>query len=582
MSFNPTNIESNITNDSNDFSGIYVAGLNDYHQISSESDLKQDENIINIPQKINNLNNLISYSVYFTHSIYVDNTGSAYAIGNNTDQSILGNLPEKLDDWTRITITRDKKELSFISAVCGFDYTLYLVKYQESDTFPFLAYVHKDEKAKSPLFLDTGDMNILKIFGGRVTSGAIDDTGSIIMISSGIFSNHDNRPAIAVLPDSEKAVQLACLHKSFIALSASGQLYEFDFSQNFEKKYPIFSPITVTSNPKFVQIAGTWEHCLALTSQGHVFGFGPNHFGHLGRGDDRRKVDKFVHISTFKTQIKSIYAGSFHSLFITKKNVLFACGQDKCGELMVDPFPQNNAAFYPVKTVLSNVAFCIAGFRISVAFVSCNVPKNMPNSVVETVLFTNEMSFNPDPRFSFSISKIRFLLHFAASLEQKKNRIRKLFKKIDQMQAKVGGLERRTKKLAAKLSRFKKSKGIDRDGHDENDNDEEEEIEADNREEEEDDEEIEHGDDNEEIEADNREEDEDTDEEIGDDDDENENGKDGDEEDRNEYEEDIEPEKDDDEDEDEDQDEEEIEVDKDDEEEEFENDDDDDDDDDDD
>ena len=46
MSFNPTNIESNITNDSNDFSGIYVAGLNDYHQISSESDLKQDENNI--------------------------------------------------------------------------------------------------------------------------------------------------------------------------------------------------------------------------------------------------------------------------------------------------------------------------------------------------------------------------------------------------------------------------------------------------------------------------------------------------------------------------------------------------------
>ena len=71
-----------------------------------------------------------------------------------------------------------------ISAICGLQYTLYLVSLVGQDeNIAQLVYSHSQLNQKYPLFLKTGSFNPIAIFGGTYNASAINDNGSIIFIN---------------------------------------------------------------------------------------------------------------------------------------------------------------------------------------------------------------------------------------------------------------------------------------------------------------------------------------------------------------------------------------------------------------
>ncbi|KAN0043134.1 hypothetical protein ACTA71_010771 [Dictyostelium dimigraforme] len=87
----------------------------------------------------------------------------------------------------------------------------------------------------------------------------------------------------------------------------------------------------------FTQVSCGVDHCLALTNNGHVFGWGDNKYGQIGQLSFSSviKIDTTTPIrigesltNEFVTQIVS---GAYHSMALTKSSVIYAWGlNDKC------------------------------------------------------------------------------------------------------------------------------------------------------------------------------------------------------------------------------------------------------------
>ena len=77
------------------------------------------------------------------------------------------------------------------------------------------------------------------------------------------------------LPDGEKAASLAILEKSVFALSLSGRVFE----SNVESSSSVlrFSPVSELSGKENVCLSGIVQNCLAVSSDGRVFGRGFKH-----------------------------------------------------------------------------------------------------------------------------------------------------------------------------------------------------------------------------------------------------------------------------------------------------------------
>ena len=316
---------------------MIVAGENDFNQIEVDSENNFNLNnpnpiFVSPPLKLPFRNSpYLSYSVYNTHSVVVKNDGTAYAIGDNRKKQIHGSLPSTIKTWTKISIKNKLDyDMPFISAVCGKEYTLYQL---QDSNHHILAYVHLEENNGIPLLLNTDNRTILGLFGGRTNAAAIDENGCIVIITQLIFRSKDKAPHILSLPDNEKAIQVACLHKEYIALSSNGNLYKLNLQNNYNLL--VFQNIDLPRKTIFRQVAGTWEHFLALSNDGKVFGMGKNQFGHLGIDKNRHSVEVLQQIKNFDSyNVRGIYAGSFHSLALCSNGEVLACGQNKKGELI--------------------------------------------------------------------------------------------------------------------------------------------------------------------------------------------------------------------------------------------------------
>lgn len=111
---------------------MYVCGYNDFNHLCEDSNGRgpKESHVIN-PLKNSHLNvsTILSFSTYQCHSVYASTKGEAYAIGNNTEGRFSGVIDKKIfKKETKIEfIDQNGDPYNFISAVCGFDYTLYLV-----------------------------------------------------------------------------------------------------------------------------------------------------------------------------------------------------------------------------------------------------------------------------------------------------------------------------------------------------------------------------------------------------------------------------------------------------------------------
>ena len=277
-----------------------------------------------------------------------------------------------------------------ISAVCCKFSTLYMVSNQKNKDQNFLAYSHRNSNNGNPLFLDIGNRNPIAIFGGSQNSAAIDTEGSIIIITEDVFTSPVK---VIQLPFNEKAVSIAICNQFIIALTSSGRLFEFAFSDN---NTPTFSEIIETKGIEIVDISGSDDHCFAVTKEGHVFGRGSNQFGKLGIGENLTKSDTFIEIeSLFQYKIRNAYAGKTHSLFQTFDGKVLACGRNTYGQLFLEEGLSDQKIFLkkvftPEKTMVeSGASFCVAASCISVVFIGFD-PPNSPNKRIKAEMLTSQ------------------------------------------------------------------------------------------------------------------------------------------------------------------------------------------------
>ena len=189
---------------------MFVAGLNDYFQISSTSNNKYRTNKLPLvcpPLKSTiDFSKLISYSTYYWHSAIVKNDGTAYVMGFNGRKSHFESLPQKIADWTRINIEGSE----FTSIVCGNKYTLCLLKPNQKYKYSHLACYWNEKNNGAPFHINIQNHVPVALFGGRKTAAAIDDQGNVIIISQSLFEDSSQQEAeIISLPNYEKSIYVA-------------------------------------------------------------------------------------------------------------------------------------------------------------------------------------------------------------------------------------------------------------------------------------------------------------------------------------------------------------------------------------
>ncbi|KAK8845253.1 putative E3 ubiquitin-protein ligase herc4 [Tritrichomonas musculus] len=357
---------------------IKVCGTNIYYQIDEHSNCKSafGGRCISPPTPISfAASSVSSLSSYLNHTVIVARDGEAYGIGDNSDGRISVNLPLcLLNRFTRINIyDQNNKKCFVISAVCGANYTLYLIRI-EGDDKTHLAYSSKPLRTRFPAILNTGNSNLISLFGGIYTSAAVDSEGGVLFVSNSISSQLERQLEVYRLPSNDKVVNVVCCNNYTLVLGKSGKV----FISPDDDHWSNFSVVSELENMIIKNISGISDHCFVVSNDGKVFGRGENFQGCLGIGKDGDVFEEFTYISPLeKYTIQEVFAAPSHTFFRKRKGMLLACGDNHYGQLAVDGPP--NEEIYPVvETTIKNSTFCVIGCDTSFIFIECDAPQS-PN-----------------------------------------------------------------------------------------------------------------------------------------------------------------------------------------------------------
>lgn len=357
---------------------IDACGRNEYYQILPKSN--HDKPQAKFSHELDIDPSLIaSFSSFYCHSVYITTKGEIRGIGYNKDGRIISSLPKKiLNNYTEFEIKNKEGHLMTpLSAVCGKDYSLYLVTEKKNGNKAHLAYSYPNIKTDHPLFLNIGEVTPVSLFGGYCHSAAIDDNGSILFIPNSISNSPKTKIELVSLPDDEEAVNIACCESFIVALSSTGKIYESGVKKGKLK----FKEVEELKGKKIVFLNGLFRHCFVVTDEGVVYVKGEDTSGCLCLGEDVSSVSKFTKISSLsKYKIKAAFAGYSHSFFQTAKGKFLACGYNYYGQLHINEKKTDEYYTSPIETSIKNdVTFIIAGVCLTLTF--DKEIQRMPNKV---------------------------------------------------------------------------------------------------------------------------------------------------------------------------------------------------------
>ena len=323
---------------------------------------------------------LLSCSACFEHAVSVTRSGSLIGAGCNDDGRISGSLEKKvISQFSEISMNDSSgRPLAPVSAVCTRYGTLCMFT-KSCGCGRQLAFCDNEINGGTPVFLDIGSKEPVSLFGGNNHAAAICTDGEVIIINRHSVANSpSSRIDTVPLPGGEKATMVACLYGSVFALSWSGRV----FASGVESGSCVlnFSEVSELSGEKVVWLSGSREHCLAVSSEGRVFGRGPNSHGQLGFEKRIWEVPPFTEISSLSGQdIRAANAGGFHSLFETREDKVLACGRNYFGELLLRGGPSEEHVYSPTETTITGGAtFSVAGCHMSAVFIGGDPPPNTP------------------------------------------------------------------------------------------------------------------------------------------------------------------------------------------------------------
>lgn len=366
---------------------MLFAGCNDHRQLGTKSNNKSfvDNCPIISPFIKPNIDalSISSFSIYKDHSVLITTDGEIYGCGYTDYGKIVKSFQKgDLKEFTKFEIKQnDNTSYHPISAVCGNDFTLYMISRTKNSTEHLLAYSYSRMKTNQ-LFLKTGNKNPISLFGGYSYAATINSDNSITFIPESVREYPLNDLESYRLPDNQEPVSIACCCYFIYVLSSTGRVFASEINSESEFTEIDFYEVPSLKGKKILEISGTWDHCFAINENYKVFGLGSNISGELCFENERNSSSisqyNFKEISSLNMyEIQHAYAGYNHSLFQTKDGKIIACGCNDFGELLGQE-PTNNV-FYPFETKINNGAkFCIVGEHVSVVFLD-HIPENSPN-----------------------------------------------------------------------------------------------------------------------------------------------------------------------------------------------------------
>ena len=158
-----------------------------------------------------------------------------------------------------------------------------------------LVLCHQDA-GKTDVFLDAGDKQPVALFGGFWNAAAIASDGEIIFVNPLAVKGGSSRVQSFCLPGGEKASSVACCRECVFVLSSGGRV----FASHFEKRSSTlsFSAVPELGDKEIVCLSGSYDHCLAVSSDCRVFARGSNSDGQLGLGKGAGDAPQFVEIES--------------------------------------------------------------------------------------------------------------------------------------------------------------------------------------------------------------------------------------------------------------------------------------------
>lgn len=317
---------------------------------------------------------LLSFSCYERWLVVITSDegvkGIGYRPNGSFDLSVLPNWDGFERKFTKISIYNH----NIISAVCGSDYTLYLVAY--SDGLRHCIYMAQKRDIKETTFVNIGDSNPVAIFGGHYNAAFIDDTGKITYIPCYYMVEHyygeDLKPFS--LPDNKKAIMVAINTYILFALSSEGEVFYSDIKY---LDYLSFKPVPGLKGIKIVNMSGIESHTILVSDDGRAFVIAYSAI----LDKPRAKLIKFL--KDYKIVMAS--AGVNHSLFLTNDGRVLARGEPKNhGELALDR-EYDDIYDVPHETIFDkDVWYIYAGYDISFFFIKCNAPMSPNKPIVST------------------------------------------------------------------------------------------------------------------------------------------------------------------------------------------------------
>lgn len=344
---------------------IKVTGNNQLCQLDPKVASSHDLNL--------KVSSLSSFSVYAFHSVWVENSGYAYGLGDNRKGQISNTLGKEL------FIKPVKIPLpNVISAVCCTGFTIYMTNSGPSKGNKQLVFLNS-QKSKTPVILNIDSKQPVSLFGGNKTAAAIDSNGGVIVITESMLEKEIFTPIKADLPDNAKASYIACGDKLIIVLANNGKLYKSSIS--YSNTLSRFYQIPELKDKKFTSVAGTSDHFIAVTEDGNCYVQGSNNYCKIGLRQNMTSSDKFVQVHDL-SNIKAAFTGELQSFFLNKDGALLGCGCSMNDQLFMTTGKKIPQISSPAPTSFSKgVTFAIGGDDVSVAFVNCNPPPNTPNMI---------------------------------------------------------------------------------------------------------------------------------------------------------------------------------------------------------
>jgi len=179
-----------------------------------------------------------------------------------------------------------------------------------------------------------------------------------------------NIPQLISYLQEERILKIVAGQYHSLAVSVNGEVYGWGYNRDYElgvgDNMDRVLPQAVPSltGRKVTSLAAGGYHTLAVTEDGTLYSWGLNNYGQLGHKEHSTSKVPTVVIVTVSTQdgkqvgkrlrVKSVAAGTWHSLVLAENNAVYAFGRCQYGQLGVQCHSNNGRAqdvFMPERVV---------------------------------------------------------------------------------------------------------------------------------------------------------------------------------------------------------------------------------------